>query len=468
MHARTDGQLLRDYVERGEESAFAEIVERYTNLVYSAALRQIESPDMAAEVTQNVFIGLAHGAKVLCAKLSQDASLAGWLCRSARNVSLNLVRNEIRRHSRERLAMEEPETAPESTVEWDRIRPVLDEAMEQLSEPDYDAIVLRFFKQQDMVAIGRALGVSDDAAQKRISRALEKLRELLSRRGITTTTATLATACAANAVQAAPIGLAAAITSAVAGSGTLATAASLTATNAVIMTTLQKTVIAIAVVAVGVGTPLTLQHRAQSRLIAENESLRKQAAQVGQLASENQRLSNLAARTTRPRTASDAPSLELLRLRGEVGLLRNQNQEIAKLLQSRQQTQQEFEPSASWADSGNSTPEAAAGTFAWAIKSGNQSRLADVLALENDPGNTNATPSATDIFQVLQPLISEIDSSRVIATDTSVPDEVTYWFQNRFKDGNSLVSPLTVKRVGNAWKVKMIVGPTKTGVQMGE
>src|SRR6185436_6417322 len=107
MHTRADAQLLREYAEHGTEAAFTELVSRHTNLVYSAALRQVGSPDIAAEVAQCVFIGLAQGARSLSHRLADDASLAGWLCRSARNVSLNLRRNEFRRHSRERLAMED-------------------------------------------------------------------------------------------------------------------------------------------------------------------------------------------------------------------------------------------------------------------------------------------------------------------------------------------------------------------------
>src|SRR5271155_2417183 len=103
MQTKSDAQLLREYAQQGMEAAFTEIVTRHTNLVYSAALRQVDSPDIAAEVAQSVFIGLAQGARLLSKRLAEDASLAGWLCRSARNVSLNHRRDEFRRHSREKL-----------------------------------------------------------------------------------------------------------------------------------------------------------------------------------------------------------------------------------------------------------------------------------------------------------------------------------------------------------------------------
>src|SRR5258706_5132175 len=206
MQSRSDAQLLREYAEHGVEPAFTEIVTRHANLVYSAALRQVDSPDMAAEIAQSVFIGLARGARSLSPRLAEDASLAGWLCRSARNISLNFRRDEFRRHSRERQAMEELDPISETAPDWERLRAVLDEAMSELSEPDYDALVMRFFNNQDLRSIGRALGVNDDTAQKRVSRALDKLREHLSRHGISSTATALPIVISANAVQAATVG----------------------------------------------------------------------------------------------------------------------------------------------------------------------------------------------------------------------------------------------------------------------
>jgi RNA polymerase sigma factor (sigma-70 family) len=145
MQSKSDADLLREYADHGTEPAFAELVTRYTNLVYSAAARQTDSPDIAAEITQRVFIGLARGVRALSPRLHANASLAGWLCRSARNISLNLRRDEFRRHSREKQAMEHLEPTSEPTLDWDHLRPVLDEAMSELSEPDYDALVMRFF-----------------------------------------------------------------------------------------------------------------------------------------------------------------------------------------------------------------------------------------------------------------------------------------------------------------------------------
>jgi hypothetical protein len=147
-------------------------------------------------------------------------------------------------------------------------------------------------------------------------------------------------------------------------------------------------------------------------------------------------------------------------LRSAVSLLRQQNQGLAQLLSDRQQTASttEFQPSSSWSDSGNATPEAAADTFAWATRTGNKDRLADVLMFETDQANTNRAPAVEDVARDFQALMSEIDASRLVLTDSSAPDQVTFWYQSRFKDGHTLVSPLTLQHVGNSWRVKLILG----------
>jgi RNA polymerase sigma factor (sigma-70 family) len=277
MHEKSDAQLLSDYAQHGDETAFAELVSRHTNLVYSAAWRQVGSPEIAAEVTQSVFIGLARGSRSLSPRLSEDASLAGWLCRSARNISLNLRRDEFRRHSRERQAMEHFDSTPETVPDWEGLCPVLDAAMSELDETDYDALVMRFFKNQDLQSVGLALGVSDDCAQKRVSRALDKLREHLSRHGISTSAAALSVVLTANAVQAAPVGLTVTISTAATLAGTtLTTTATAIATKTIVMTTLQKAVIAVSItVAVGA---VIYEARQASTLHSQNQLLQKQQA----------------------------------------------------------------------------------------------------------------------------------------------------------------------------------------------
>ena len=165
MQTKSDTQLLRDYATRGMDAAFTELVHRHTNLVYSAALRQVGSPEAAAEIAQNVFLGLARGAQALVPRLAEEASLAGWLCRSSRNLSLNFRRDEFRRQSRQRTVMEQLVTTSDDAPNWERLCRVLDDAMAELTEADYDLLVLRFYKSLDYRAVGAAMDLSDDTAQ---------------------------------------------------------------------------------------------------------------------------------------------------------------------------------------------------------------------------------------------------------------------------------------------------------------
>src|ERR1039458_936662 len=203
--------LLRQYVEHGSESAFRELVTRYIDFVYSVALRRVDgNAYLAQDVAQTVFTDLARKAR----SLPVDVMLGGGLHRHTCFVSSSAIRQERRRHSRERNAVEMNALHYPGDAEWKQIAPILDEAIDELGVDDRKAIILRFFEGHDLRTVGAALGATDDAAQKRVSRAVDKLRESLTRRGVTLTVAALATALASRAVMAAPAGLATAVSSA--------------------------------------------------------------------------------------------------------------------------------------------------------------------------------------------------------------------------------------------------------------
>src|ERR1017187_1019915 len=206
-----DQQLLRRYAADHSEAAFGELVARHVNLVYSAALRQTNGDaQLAQDVAQMVFADLAHKAR----SLSANVVLAGWLHRATRYAANQIRRTEHRRRVREREAVMMNAIQSESPPDWEQIRPMLDEALDRLSRDDRDAMLLRYFEQRSLAEVGAALGSNEDAARKRVSRALEKLREFFGKRGVTTTATALTTVISANGVQIAPAGLAAALTSA--------------------------------------------------------------------------------------------------------------------------------------------------------------------------------------------------------------------------------------------------------------
>ena len=308
LNMTPDSELLSRYARTHSEDAFAELVGRHVNLVYSAALRQVNGDaHLAQDVAQTVFTDLARKA----VSLSRRDSLTGWLYTSAHFAAAKIARTEDRRRDREEKFMREPihETAPEA--DWEKLQPALDDAMHELKEVDREAILLRYFENRPFVEIGEKFGLNENAARMRVDRALEKLRDILTKRGVTTA-ATLASVISANAVQLAPAGLAATLASAsLAGAGTG------TLTLLKIMTLTKLKLGLSALVVAGATTALVIQYQAREKLRAENESLHQQ---IVQLKTDNESLSNRLAAAGDSKSLSDEQFNELLRLRSVVGL----------------------------------------------------------------------------------------------------------------------------------------------------
>jgi RNA polymerase sigma factor (sigma-70 family) len=325
----TDWELLQRYGESRCEEAFTELVRRHINFVYSAARRQVGGDaHLAQDVTQSVFIDLARKARSLSAR----TVLSGWLYTSTRYAAAKAVRSEQRRHAREEESSIMQELSREAAVEpgWEELQPVLDEAMHELSEQDRDAVLLRYFEGKQLADVGTQLGLSEDAARMRVGRAVEKLRAMLAKRGVTSTSAALATLLTTQTVTAAPAGLALNVAGTALASAATATGTTFTFLNIMATTKLKIALVSAAVVAVA--TPLALQHQTKVKLREENQVLRRQNDQLSPLASENERLSNLlaqAAQTAAP--LDDARATELLKLRGEVARLREESRELARL-----------------------------------------------------------------------------------------------------------------------------------------
>ena len=207
-----DYELLTRYAGTGSEAAFATLVARYVNLVHSAALRFTGNGHYAQEITQAVFVILARKA----GSLRRGTVLSGWLYQAARLTAANFMKGENRRQRREQEAyMQSTLTGPDSAA-WEQIAPLLDEAMGRLGEADRNAVVLRFFENKTAQEVATTLKLNEGAARKRVSRALEKLRNYFVKRGVTLSAAAIAGAVAANSVQAAPAGLAVTVTAAAA------------------------------------------------------------------------------------------------------------------------------------------------------------------------------------------------------------------------------------------------------------
>jgi RNA polymerase sigma factor (sigma-70 family) len=275
----TDTKLLARYASYHAEDAFAEIVRRHLGLVYSAALRQVRAPQLAEEVAQSTFLKLARHA----GQLAPDTILPAWLYQVTRREAIDVVRREASRQLRESRwsGTTEMNAMNATAADWTHIEPLLDEAMHALDDTDRTAVLLRYFENKSLREVGDTLGTSENAAQKRLGRAVERLREFFAKRGVTVGASGLVVVISANAVQAAPVGLAVTISTAAAIAGTtIAATASAAAIKTIAMTTLQKILITATIIAAGVATSLVIQHQAKLR----EEDARRLSAQSQQAA----------------------------------------------------------------------------------------------------------------------------------------------------------------------------------------
>ncbi len=326
MNAQTDQQLLRDYAGNHSEAAFAELVRRHVDLVYSAALRMVCDSHQAEDVTQSVFVALAQNAR----QLTEHPVLSGWLHRTTQNLAANAVRTNVRRQMREQEAVVMNELiSGESDVTWEHIAPHLDTALGKLSEADRDVVLLRYFERKSAQEMAECLGITAEAAQKRVNRAVDRLRDLFAKRGVAVGASGLAVAVSANAVQAAPIGLALTVSTTAALTGTtLSTTAIAATTKAIAMTTLQKALVAASLsILAGVGI---YEARQTSKLHDQLRAVQQQNAplveQLQQLQRERDAATNQLSSLDKQlaQLKSEQRQAELLKLRGQVGTLRQQ------------------------------------------------------------------------------------------------------------------------------------------------
>ena len=232
-----DMALVREYAASQSEPAFAQLVARHLNFVYSSALRRTGDATLAGDVAQAVFIILARKAgslakqwpRRLVANLNPlggggaaATSLTGWLYRTTQFAAADALKQHRRRQQREQEAFMQSNLnaggdASSQPEIWKQIAPMLEAALDQLNARDRDAVLLRFFENKKLAEVGAALGVSEDGARVRVNRALEKLRQLFAGRGVDSTADAITSSIAAHSIQIAPAGLAATVTAAAKG-----------------------------------------------------------------------------------------------------------------------------------------------------------------------------------------------------------------------------------------------------------
>ena len=294
-----DAELLRRYARDRSEPAFAELVRRYLDLVYSVALRQVGGDaHMAEDVAQQVFAALARKA----AALADRPAVSGWLYRSTHFAASDAVRGERRRRRREQEAQRmnleefngsEGRLSEGSHADWDRVRPAIDAAIAELNERDRDAVSLRFFEGRSFADVGSRLHLSENAARMRVERALDKLHVALTRRGVRSTAAALGLALGQQAALAAPPALAGTVTAAaVAGAAAGASGVVAFLAGSKLLTTLGTASVAGALTVAAVqyqrsqdtATALAAAERRQQTLRVEVDALNTRLRQAEQRA----------------------------------------------------------------------------------------------------------------------------------------------------------------------------------------
>ncbi len=483
MNDQTDQQLLRAYAAHRSEAAFAELVRRHVDLVHSAAQRMVGDAHLARDVTQATFVALAQQA----AQLTDRAVLSGWLHRTAQNLASKTVRSDVRRRAREQEAAtmnELTSSAPEAS--WEQIAPHLDAALGELSEPDRDAVLLRYFEKKSAAEIATRLGTSAEAAQKRLRRAIEKLRESFTRRGVTVGTGGLAVVLSAHAVSAAPVGLALAVSSAATLTGPALITAAAT-TKAIVMTTATKILIG-ATLTVAIGTGI-YQARQNSRLRSDMQSLQQQRTRHD--AQLNQERADLAAQLTALQNENDrtrSNSAELLKLRGELARLRAnpadsaQASATAKNSNATTNASTAIElPKDSWSDAGFASVQSALQTRGWAVLTGNRERFKQSVFITPEARQImekmleemiNAAPAAERKkfsqmildnelgFEeaMLMPMMAENQAKgytgfQILSQQTVSPDETVLQVATKMTYAPTKTETFRYRRFDNDWKL---------------
>jgi len=201
-----DRELLRGFVCEGSQASFEKLVQRYTPMVFSSAQRRIGASH-AEDVTQAVFIILAKKAPRLYSRKHQN--IAGWLHTTTRYAALHALRSERRRMTHEKNASENEQilNPPDTPDSHKMITPLLDEGLDSLSNKDRNALLMRFFRGASHSEIGQTQNISENAANKRIERALLKLERFFGRRGVTASVVVITAAIAGEGTAMASTGM---------------------------------------------------------------------------------------------------------------------------------------------------------------------------------------------------------------------------------------------------------------------
>ena len=466
----SDLQLLRRYAADSSESAFGEVVTRHLGWAYATALRQTGGDAHGAQdIAQAVFATLA----IKAASLPEGTVLVGWLYRAIIFEAQREHRSNLRRRLREQTAMELANQPPEP--DWESVKPVLDDSLGRLPESDRMAILLRYFDRRSLKEIGEILRCGESGASRRTTRALDKLRRVLASKGIHTTAGALSVALMANTSVAAPAGLASVIAAASVSAATTAAATAPVAGTLLTllpMTKLQLSIVA-AIAIVGVGTPIYLQVHTSSSLRLENERLRAEVERLSTAGTEPRP----AAETSPDPNGIAADKLELIRLRGEIATLRQQQRAVAsntgntaRNVRPREEGNPgalppNFIPVANIHNTGIASPGSSFETYAWAKANHDLTTMANALVLDDNAriraeallqslpeSQRSQYPSAEYLLASLIAQTTDVAGLHVTGETPSGPDETIVHAEWQYNDGRIRDGDLRYHHYPDGWR----------------
>ena len=432
----------------------------------------VRDPHLAQDVTQSVFVALAKNA----ARLAERPVLSGWLHRTAQNIAAQTVRTIERRRAREQEAAVMNELlSTESETHWENIAPHLDAALGELNEADRNALFLRYFDKKSAAEMAGILGISHEAAQKRVSRAVERLRELFSKRNVSIGASVLAVLISANGVQSAPAGLVAAISATVLAGTAITTSTAITFTKTIAMTTFQKSLFATAI-AVMIGTGVYAVHQTRSRTqnppFVQPPPAPGQPSSGGDAANTRVLAVQNAPETSPTNTGANAPIPEpTLASTTVLEPPSSMNTPAAN----------GDVPKHSWTDAGFATPQDALRTRGWAVLSGNRERFAESLSISPGARKTledmlvqmAAASTAPDRDQMIQEVLKNkwgveeaflmpmmalnqeksFTGYRILSQQSPVPDQRILEVETDMASAPPQQDTLKFQLIGNDWKV---------------
>lgn len=453
MHELSDQQLLRRYADHGADDAFAELVRRHCNLVWATARRVGGDDEIARDVAQTVFTDLWRKAE----KLPEGVVLAGWLYRAACHATANQIRREVRRAQREQRAMHEQgllSVDPAERRSAEELQPLLDAALASLAEADRNAVLLRYFAGRSLAQIGATLGTNEDAARKRVGRALEKLRDHFRQRGVDLAGGTVAAAMTLAGAQAAPVGLATNI-----AGMTLAGASTATFASSLLLFMKYKLTFGILGGAV-ITTALVWQQSTITQLANENAALsqRLEAIHADR---------PLAGSTNSPASRELERQIdehaELLRLRGEVAQLRQQKAQTGAVRSNN--TSSKPEGRTQHSTMGAATPSAGLQRLILASKSGEAENVAKFVTWLKGEDVPEEVAN-----QIRGPMVRNLMSSMVGSEDIRILNQLTEndtmvrtRVQFMDKDGKATLRELRFVLENDEWKPAFTIERSPSG-----